>query len=987
MPGPSSSQLVSLRNRGVETKLHLAVYQPPVVFAAQINDAAVAKGAVQLTFDNVTQGSWVNATKDLTLYAGTTSLGRDLGRVRIKGATSAYLILGRNDHINWADDVYITVVNFIEPWGIFQRITLDPTNINANPQYFEDDTDSYTNENTFMPPVICMGSNNVVFAGDSIDWHSSGTFSPVGATFNAYIWAFSGGVPATSSAAHPGMINYPNAGNYVASLAVNDTNGVIYQTFRYVVVLPNPDAGIQSWGMTSLQGDRSQGGWVAQMWVREKMDLVEGSLVMVVAEDWYNGVKLAIPNTIVFVGYVQDKTLHWDWKSGRLEFAAQGICNIVNQRETYGVALDSIDPGGDQVGDGRDWTRMANITTDKGLIHYLMFHTTLLRIADFHQTGDTKLKMFCDIAHGPIYGAAQSYLQQNLIASLVANRVGALYAEIDVNVVPSGTRSLPTIIDMDSRDWRGQPEIQRVLVPTVSYVEVGGVAYGGGQSGTITPLLSGAPGETPAYQGSPQIIEGLVLLDQDTLNVLSGNYFADQSSQFAQVTFPMVGNYRFFDIAPQERATCTLDGTETPEGLVWNKQALIPQTVTHNYIQKGHLLMTDVTFKAETAGFPGDTIVVPITPPDGTCASCPPPCTGPDCGGGGGNVVPDLVYVFANGVMGRSRNFLSAPSVVSWENVTGSTAGTGIGAAFILDPWGPKQGAFRAYANIVEHTGDLDDSPPTWAAALTTATLTGIFGGSGYSFKYLAGSITESGLVYAAWNYSAGVGISCSHDSGATWTHTHITALGGNVFRIIADTSIAGKVWWIGDLPGHGTFGYSLDYGATWTVLSTSFNYIVDFDIGYPDAATIIYRLDDKLYYSHNNGGSFTPYTIASPSGFNSGLIKLNIATLNESDILWVENSTSYHSTDGGVTYTIGVGMSGSSCTGGGGGSVYAVGRWPYDINKVFWLWCPAGVSPNPAQIAYSDDLMVTVQNKMGNWNAVMGTFANPVMIIPVWVP
>jgi hypothetical protein len=666
------------------------------VLSAQLNNASAAKGDTVLPFDNVTAGSWSNIVKDQTMYVGTTSGGRDIGRIRVKSATSGAITLGRNDHIKWVDNLFLTVVNFIEPWGVFHRITLDPNDFNANPFYYKDNTDVYTDQNTKIPPVVCMGSHNAVFKGETIDWHSSGTYSPVGAGLSSYAWAFGGGTPSTSSTAHPGAVTYNTNGDFSTSLTVTDANGKSSTGYRYLVVLDGPDADIQSWGMDSLTGSRSQGGWTAQMWIRERQDIVEGSLMIVFAEDWYRGVKLAIPNTIVFIGYVQNKTLHWDWKTGKLEFAVQGICNMAAGRETYGVALDSIDSGGDNVGDGRDWTRMYNITTDKGLVHYMMFHTTLLRIADFHPIGNNNLKMFCDIAHGPIYGAMESYLQQNLIADIVANRAGQMYAEIDLAVQPSGSRTPPITLSMDRRDWRGAPEIQRVLVPTTSYVEMGGVVYGGGLSGTITPLLSGAPGETPSYQGSPQTREGLALASQDQLNVLNGDYYANLVNEFPQVTFPMAGNYRFFDIAPQERTYCTLDGTETPDGLVWTNKPLIPQEINHQYNKRGHMLLTDVTFKAETAGFPGDTIIIPTVPPDGTCEDCSAPCTSDDCteppasvessstGGTPGGTVCDENFVV--GILGAGVFGLHVYATANWRDAVPTWGTLGLAGDLVDDP-------------------------------------------------------------------------------------------------------------------------------------------------------------------------------------------------------------------------------------------------------------------------------------------------------------
>lgn len=350
-----------------------------------------------------------------------------------------------------------------------------------------------------------------------------------------------------------------------------------------------------------------------------------------------------------------------------------------------------------------------------------------------------------------------------------------------------------------------------------------------------------------------------------------------------------------------------------------------------------------------------------------------------------------MTYVFANGLLGRSRNFIAGGASVTWENVTGVATGSGTGRAFILDPWGPKAGAYLCWQDALWHTGNLDSSPPTWTQVLTAAAVIASTGSSFVTLERLSGSIKESGLIYVGWEDNIHSGISVSHDSGSTWAHHGIGygggGAGGVCKRVISSTSTAGKVYWMGGNGGYSLFNTSTNYGASWSFSDyQAFISFSDFDVDYPTAETtiVIQAGTNGMNYSHDGGATFHQQagTLITSIG---GYINMNIATQDANDVLYAASDGAvWHSTDGGVNWTNIANLAGSSCS---DRKIVAVGRWPYDKNKVFWLWCNGGVSPPAELIAYSTDMMVTVQNKMGNWDAVMGAiFQNPVMIVPCWL-
>src|SRR3972149_5851791 len=152
------ANLPRLRTRPHRTRLWLSVFRPQVVFATQINQAGIAKGARDITVTGIS-GSSLSALSGMTVYIGTTQGGKELGRIRLRSATASQLVLAENS-ITWVNGWFRPVVRYFEPWGVFPRIILDGNN---NPVFYKDWDIAYTDQNHKMDPVICMGPNHAGF--------------------------------------------------------------------------------------------------------------------------------------------------------------------------------------------------------------------------------------------------------------------------------------------------------------------------------------------------------------------------------------------------------------------------------------------------------------------------------------------------------------------------------------------------------------------------------------------------------------------------------------------------------------------------------------------------------------------------------------------------------------------------------------------------------------------------------------------------------
>ena len=120
----TASERATLRLRPHSTKLWMSIYKPSTILACQVNSASITVSEVTIPYDNVTAGSYSNIKDGMTLMVGSAPGKSDLGRVRVRNASSAVIWVGRNSNINWSDNLYLTVIDFFEVWPIFQRIEI-----------------------------------------------------------------------------------------------------------------------------------------------------------------------------------------------------------------------------------------------------------------------------------------------------------------------------------------------------------------------------------------------------------------------------------------------------------------------------------------------------------------------------------------------------------------------------------------------------------------------------------------------------------------------------------------------------------------------------------------------------------------------------------------------------------------------------------------------------------------------------------------------
>lgn len=616
----TNTALTNIRKRPQINRLDLFIYEPTTILSCRIptNNTTIAKGSVVIPFTNLSTGSAYTVDRDMILCVGTSSGADDVGRIRIREfnqtGTSGTFAVSENSNIQWDGGQYLHVLNYIDVLPVYPRIIQnpDPTTVT----FYKDYNIPYGVQNTILGSFINMGSHRArtLDGGSaSIYWSASGTYSLTDDQLS-YSWEFGGGTPSTYSGQTPGYVTYDAVGDYVTKLTVSGISGSYDQSYRYVAIRDKIGQGsntpIVRWEMSSLDGSRGEGGYSADFRVYDNLNIKSNSIVMLTADDWYRDAHASYGgNTqnepyMFFVGYIDKDTIRYNYKESYVEFTALSVTGIMKKSIGFSVSVESkFAPG--------TWYELKDLDCRRAMYHYLRWHSTVMKVADFSYIGPDYKIQFFDSDRESMFDAIDNLMRTTLIGSVASDRQGRIYAEVhpEAYANPTGTFSNP-VFNVTKQDWMGEPSIDENIDNVVSYMEWGGILY---KSGKSYPYLACAPGQAPSFRGGVNKQPGLALLGQDHLNVLVGNAFASANARYPLITMDMSGKYSNLDIAPIESVNVDIDATDTAKGVaIHNLYAVDGMSWTYNH--KDGLLIPNIELKAIVNGYPGDKIEIPIEP-------------------------------------------------------------------------------------------------------------------------------------------------------------------------------------------------------------------------------------------------------------------------------------------------------------------------------------------------------------------------------------
>lgn len=611
----TSEELTLLRSRPHATKLHLAIYRPKVSFAGRINDASIGKGETQLLYDSVITGSASNIQTNSTMLVGTLPGASDVGRVRVRSGTGSLITVAINQDVNWADDQYLTALNFHEVWPIYTQLEMSGETLIA----YKDWDIGYVDQNSVLGTFICAGPHRACFAGESLYFSATGSYNVKDDTVS-YQWTFEGSPSGTYTGMTPGWIPFPTAGDYTVKITATNSSGGVDTAYRHVMVrdrLGGAYPPIQKWALTELSGSRDEGGYSAKIEVWDAVPwLLDGALAVIFAEDWYGTTKQSIggasPNSssIVFVGYIVEGTIHYNWQTSVTEFQLVSVTDVMKRREGTSISVDdSANP--------KDWFTVLNMNLKRAIYHYLRWHSTVLEVADVRYIGYDKPVQFMETDSASIYDGLNEYLQNKIYGSVVADRQGLIFIEPGAEIVHNTTGTYPVNMSLLKQDWIGEPQLDQFAYDDLSYIEIGGWVYGGAPTGTSFPHLSAAPGDVRSYAGQLEVgQQGLIIDNQDELNRISGDIFAYRNAKYPNVSLSLAGNYRNLDIAPYEQILLTVGPMDTARGISFSSKAFHLTDMSWEYDPVKESFLPEIVLHELTQGFPGQTVEVPLTPGD-----------------------------------------------------------------------------------------------------------------------------------------------------------------------------------------------------------------------------------------------------------------------------------------------------------------------------------------------------------------------------------
>lgn len=611
-------QLAILRQKPHSTKLFLSIYQPKVVFSAQVT-GSYSQGANQVSYYSVATGSYQNIYPNMTARIGSTQGGNEFGDLRVRSASGTYINFAENE-LAWQQGMYLTLIDFINIEAIFPRIIPDPNN-QTNVLFFKDYDIPYTNQNTVYGTFPCAGPHRagfIVTGSYSTYYSSTGTYNVKGDSLT-YSWAFEGGTPTGSTAKDPGVVQYATPGHYKTRFITTSSSGVRDTTYRYVSAYQKPSQGtfnpIEAWELEDLQGSRSEGGYTARIKIMSIIPEIQpNALVVIFAEDTYGGTQVSLGGnsqnneSIVFTGYVLRDSISFDYKKSTVTFEIGSPSEVMKEVEGFSISCESKAAA-------TTWYELTEMTIQKALYHYLRWQSTVLDVNDFQYTGDDRYLQFFDTDRESLFDAIDNFMRNGLLGSVICDRQGKLWAEIS-HFGLEAPFSIPTSsMSLRKQDWMGEPTIQERRKTDTSFVELGGVAYYGTASNTFSALLSNAPGITPLYHGKSEKSEGMILVSQTQLNKVAANYLAYKNTQFPEITMPLNGNYRNLDIAPQEKFNLILGQGDTIRNKSLQDKFYLPTSMSWQYNPTKQVFIPDITLEQMATGSVSESVFIPPTPP------------------------------------------------------------------------------------------------------------------------------------------------------------------------------------------------------------------------------------------------------------------------------------------------------------------------------------------------------------------------------------
>jgi hypothetical protein len=929
VPALNAGDLTNLRTRPIGRRWTFYVYQPVTVWIGTVGGAP-SRGDRSLTVATVS-GNPADIIADSTIWC------RDAAddyknwpsKVRARSYGAPTLTVADND-IDWTAGDRLHAVRLFEIWP---RIVW----INAAGVQFKDRDIAWVDDATTQPPVANAGPAAIgTLSGGQLDlvFTNAGSFTvPTGGAVASYLWAAIGGAPAVVAGALNSStvtLRYTTAGFYYVSLTVTDANGKT--GVRYVpVIVDDGTLGITE----NVPIDRY---WDGHGWAlsrrllgidADESEWFDGAPAFLVADTQITatGAFIANRSNLRWSGWLTQDQTATEFYSREINYRAVSSAHILATVPSFpiGVRLDAAPA---------DWYEITQCNLDSVVCYLLNWHSTVLRVCDYHATGewttrdrpgencraDNLLAQVNDVLHA-------------CFANIRCDRQGVLRAMRDewhLSAAEQAARA--TVLTLTNPDWSKINYGPREHRARVSQTKLLGV------DGSSNPYIAGSPGDAPLDGGRPHEVQKLGPISQAELNQWAGQELATENFQFP-LRLVMSGEYDCVDPALGEFVAGTLSSFDDklPDG---------PYSVLgvrfRDEQDQGHTI-GEWELSADPGEALGHTRDIPVSPDEPDPPDMPPIDEYPEI------IIdewPLLVLVITNDGAGNCGVYLSEDfsgpegAMPTWTDLSGNLPGGAnniakaqVDAVDPYDYWYIQQAFGGGNPGSIWRSTDQGAS---WSLIFSTADVP-----ANYTIKDFGCDKILGGYIAVVADYDlAGINyLYTSTDYGATFGAAENLSPNGVYHNDGYDAYNGRRCTWYWDNNLNG-FKVRYDEGGGWAssdgIGTSSTNY------GY----SVISFMDGYYWFSAWDGSTFRwtkvdPVAVAAYISFSGGI---GAVPATRQDQAW------FHPTTGGNARLVYPGT-----WGGGAGpasrlgvtvdhfatdTIYTLGAGPpdiYNINSVVW--------------------------------------------------
>lgn len=636
---PTDVEYALLRTMPQMASLRVAVYKPATCITATVQAKPNDPNGMLVPLMGITQT--IPARKNYTVLVGSQPGQQDKGKLRFISLSGlgdgSILKVSKNakltGRVDWSSGDFITIREDVELWSILPSVSI---NLNNKIVTTLEDTDRpYNNQNDLIRPVLDIGGPAVAvwrgvpitftFYADfkSMDFRDRGDY-----TFN---WTFPGCSPSSSTSQGPIAVTVSAPGNHwVRCSCQNAFAGGPSQT-RYIPIIVGEEGDTIFSNVTlddPIDSTFESGGFSNHFTVHGWQDAsqvnfrLEAYAVVFADEEYYGTTKQSIGGNhkyrenLVAVGRIShsETTLSGDPGGGDTKFTLDGINVMMKNLTVWPVSMIEATYGNGSDPDGNGWHRMHVGLAERFAWHIITEHSTLSEIADIifdeHTgTGLTDLKLkYIDLPEQSLYDQLDQGIFSSMRGRVLFDRQGAVYFVQNPQLVPTPNRgnSEHTLLVSDLRDLpHFGVELNTDAVAQVDYISF---RYGGPPGGNLgsdpLSLYSLAPANQRPY-GHVEKVEGIRADNQQDSNIFAGLHDAWLNLSFKDVTLPLAGNWRIFDIAPMEYLRLPFEVSFNNRNFDFSALRWLVTGVTTTFDEAGGFILTDLHVEAESVGPPG----------------------------------------------------------------------------------------------------------------------------------------------------------------------------------------------------------------------------------------------------------------------------------------------------------------------------------------------------------------------------------------------